>query len=220
MAELEEIKCANCGASLGASHQGGEYHCDFCGHVSRAGKLRPVDPGAREAILAMIQKASETQIREQAQCEEVRARARADLVSDKRNGALFMTIFGTIFGLGSVVVLVLGLARGDVLTIVGGVLGVLFSGLVIFAGAGSLRAVAREEALRQRGVRGVATVLSYRRKGRTSFELTLRIRRADREPYELSRVADVGPYAERIATDAELAVLVDPANDAVWNFDW
>lgn len=97
MSELEQITCPGCGANLGASHESGEYRCAFCGQVSHAGRLRPVY-GAREGILAEMQRQADSQSREaaeRAERDQLREEERARTVrAKKRANALLLVAAG------------------------------------------------------------------------------------------------------------------------------
>jgi uncharacterized Zn finger protein (UPF0148 family) len=109
--ELGQITCPGCGANLGASQESGEYHCAFCGQVSHAGRLRPVY-GAREGILADMQRQADAQSREAAERAE-RDRLREEerdrtLSAKKRSNARLLLVVG--LGLAVVALATLGYA--------------------------------------------------------------------------------------------------------------
>jgi hypothetical protein len=103
-------------------------------------------------------------------------------------------------------------------TAVTAIIGAPFVALGVY----NLRYNAWLQRMRATGLSGRAIVTSYRERGSTSFDLTLRIELPGREPYVVVKKREYTGIAGsvRVATGAELPVLVAPDNPGDVMIKW
>lgn len=205
---LVDLKCPNCGAGLDAPVANGEYRCAFCNHVSNASP-RPAAVAAWRPLGLSTRGSA-----------EIRQRLRAEARAGQRNGAIFVLCLGAPVALGAVVLAVVG-AMSNVGLFIPAAICAVFGGLMLFLGVFNIRDVARTDRLRREGLRGLATIQSYKERGSNSFQLVLRVELPSREPYEVRTRQYVGSNWTSITTDATLPVLVSPGDpqDLMFLFD-
>jgi hypothetical protein len=208
------MACPNCGAGLGPASASGEYVCAYCKHVAQA--PRAVQ---RAVVFAQISTAlaanTAQQARSSAQRDEVKQRLYAEDASGRRNGAIFVLVFGVGAIVSAGVLVEQEFLAGAAIT---AVLGALFVALGVY----NLRYNAWLQRMRATGVSGRGIVTSYKERGSTSFDLTLRIEIPGREPYEVVKKREYTGISgsARVATGAELPVRVAPENPSDVMIEW
>jgi uncharacterized Zn finger protein (UPF0148 family) len=245
------LSCPNCGAGLGAS-DGGQYLCAYCGHrsivpaVDQANRIATL-----EAVLARFE-ARRTRARDAMEERDERRRAAAS-ATRQTNGYVLFGIGGMFLAFAIVCFVIsvsLAVAPTSTSTQTGGskhhphpskadsatsesafigplVFGVFWVGLgggMIYGGVRYSRANRRDRRLRERGLRGRATITSYKQghvvlDGNPRFELVLEVELPGRSPYVV-KLSDWVARPSAVTTGAEVPVFVDPANATDVMVDW
>lgn len=233
--------------------QGGQYRCAYCGHLSLPPRP-VVDQSARAAMLtAMLSQFEERRTRAVGAREELQKRAHDAAAATRRTNALVMLGIGGLFLLvalpcfGGALAMALSDSGGGShhhghnsgsggggsgaapLAAVAGVAGfglfwLVLGGFLFYIGLRYRRAGARDQRMREQGLRGCAIVKSYRESnlvvdGNSKFDLVLEVEVPGRAPF-LNRQADYVPHPSAVTTGAELPVFVDPNDASDVMVDW
>jgi hypothetical protein len=225
------LSCPNCGAGLGPV-QDGQYLCGYCGHRSTPPGL-VFDQAQHAAMLAASLAHFEARRTQGlSRMEELRKRER-DAAADLRrtNGYVLLGIGGLflVFALACFAGAAYTLATADdgsvsLGPLVFGLFWLALGGGMFYGGIRYSRAGHRDRRLRERGLRGRATVRSYRESnivldGKPRFELVLQVEVPGRAPYFVKQ-SDWVAHPSAVTTGAELPVFVDPSNATDVMVDW
>jgi hypothetical protein len=217
------------------------HRCHYCGHLSPPPRP-PVDAYQRDAALqAMLSHFEGRRARLTGALAEISQRQRAAMASARRLNGVVMLVIGGLFlcfaaaclaGAVAMVVATPAPARPGHPASQDSPLGVLAFGLfwlalgggLFFIGVRYLRADRRDQGLRERGVRGCATVRSYRESslvvdGNRKFDLVLEVAIPGRPPFAV-RQSDYVPHPGAVTTGAELPVFVNPDRPEDLMIDW
>jgi hypothetical protein len=225
----------------------GQYRCVYCGHLSLP--PRPVvDQTQRAALLASVLSQFETRRAGALGArEELRKRAHDAMEAGRRTNAYVMLGIGGLFLLfalgcfGGAVAMSAGKTEaprhhGHVAPpvsspssspggpLVFGLFWLVFGGTFVYIGQRYRRAGGRDKRMRESGLRGSATVKSYRETslvldGNRKFDLVLEVEVPGRAPFVVQQ-SDYVPHPSAVTTGANLPVFVDPANGEDVMVDW
>jgi hypothetical protein len=200
-----------------------------------------MDPAQRSAALADLMASLGKQRAEaRGAREEAVLRKRVAMAAERHRNGVAMLVIGGLFLVFAVVCLV-GAVVGAVNAITGhpahpappdarpgfltfGLFWLALGGGLFFIGVRYVRAERRDRRLRERGVRGGATVRSYRERdivvdGNRRFDLVLEVAIPGRPPFTVKQ-SDYVPHPEAVTTGAALPVFVDPDRPEDVMIDW
>jgi hypothetical protein len=233
--------------------EGNQFRCAYCGHLSLPPRPQ-VDPAQRAALLASLLSGFETRrTSARGARAELRKREHDAMASGRRVNGLVMLGIGGLFLLFAVACFVgaggLFFSHGSAVSLVGhhhghaalppvgpsaasvagfplvfGLFWLGLGGLLFYIGVRYRRAGARDKRMRESGLRGRATVRSYKESsvvvdGNSKFELVLEVEVPGRDPFVV-RQSDYVPHPWAVTTGADLPVFVDPGNPNDVMVDW
>jgi hypothetical protein len=201
-------------------------------------------------LTAMLSQFEERRTRASGAREELMKRAHDAAASTRRTNGLVMLGIGALFLLfalpcfGGALTMALaapsgggshhhghssgggsGMALGAVAGVAGfGLFWLALGGLLFYIGLRYRRAGARDQRMRESGLRGCAIVKSYRESnlvvdGNRKFDLVLEVEVPGRAPF-MTRQADYVPHPGAVTTGVELPVFVNPSHPSDVMIDW